>query len=164
MYFRLEANRDTKDCGRSARQRTRHSVVTCYALCADFQSSFSTVFTMPWAGCQHSAISHFHIIRHFRRPELWYYTITIYNNTIQIYIPPKVARESEALLGSEPAMYCRRQRTVRSLSGIWRRRVREQIEGQIQENSTLRGQLYSIIPLINGLLHILQSLCVPWVF
>jgi len=53
--------------------------------------------------------------------------------TTQIYISPTVACESEALL---PMNY-RRQRTVRSLSGIERRRVGKQTE----ENGALRRQL-----------------------
>jgi len=47
------------------------------------------------------------------------YTMQCNRPTVQIYIVPKVACESEALLGTELCyVYHRRQRTVRSLSGI----------------------------------------------
>jgi len=70
---------------------------------------------------------------------------TMQYSTIRIYLACKVACESAALRGGEPCAICsiyhRRHGTVRSLSGVWSRRVREHTEGHVQENSTPMGQL-----------------------
>jgi len=54
---------------------------------------------------------------------------------------PRSHVKQKRCLAVNHVTYYSRQRTVRSLSEMWRRQVREQTEGQVQENYTPRRQL-----------------------
>jgi len=75
---------------------------------------------------------------------------TIQYNTIQIYIVPKVRQGRWLAVNHAVYNTYRRQRTVWSLSGIYKKRVRRETKGWVQEIRTYRAPGKNRVHLLPG--------------